>query len=176
MLDELAESRALRRVKPVISREVPADTIQILEPAQSVSIHSPPPEIEEVARSPQAIVIDPTRLGRRRRRRRHVRQYRLAQVAVAASMLGVVATITCILLGDRHVASAIGVTSVALALAALWLSWRTRLAGRVQGYALAATLLAAMVAVAALGLPPYLFDSADNTGQVQKVTPRSLGN
>ena len=175
MYEETVNTRALRRVKPV--------EVRVLAPGEADVIGEPVPwrakpaagsVIEEVAKTPDAPVVDPTHYGKRRRRKDHVWRYRSAQVAVALSMIGTAAAVLCLLLGDRQIARVVGGIAVGLAVAGLVLCWRSQLARRVIGYAVAASLLSVGAAAASLALPDHWFEDSGemHEGQVQQVRPR----
>jgi hypothetical protein len=178
MYEETVNSRALRRIKPVEVRVLaPGEADIIGEPILRGHRPSAGAVIEEVTRTPDAPVVDPTHYGKRRRRKDHVWRYRLAQVVVALSMIGTAAAVLCLLLGDRQIAQVVGGIAVGLAVLGLGLCWRSQLARRVIGYAVAATLLSIGAAAGSFVLPDHWFEDAGqiHEGRVEQVRPRGNG-
>ena len=169
-----------RRAKSVISRELPAPPAEGL-PAEIIQIPSaapapvaaPSPAIR-AARPGDVPVLDPTRLSQRRRKRSHVIRYRWAELTTGLSFVGTIAAIACLAFGDRHLGQLTAALAVALGVAAMTIAWPTRLSSRVLGYAMSATIIAAIGITVALSLPASWFDepSPDKPESLEPVRPK----
>jgi hypothetical protein len=146
-----------RRAKSVISREL-SRTIPAEVPERSPAAPLPSPVLIKPGGPDDVPVLDPTRYSERRRKRGHVMRYRLAELTTGLSVVGTIAAITCLSLGDRQLGQVTTVVAVLLGLIAIAISWPTRLSSRVLGYAMAATIVAALSATVALALPASWFD------------------
>lgn len=147
----------VRRAKPVESRPV--------DPAAVAA--APPPLIEapsapvliEPQESEPLPVVDPTTYSQRRRKRRHEKLLQLSRFLIAGSFVATLAAIVCLVLGDdRFVANALTSLAISIGIAAIFISWPTRLSARVLGYAVASTVLASICFAAFSLLPKDLFD------------------
>src|SRR5687767_8139820 len=148
-----------RRARTVLSPEVSPAEAAIIEaappPADTVSA----PLIDDAA-SP---LVDPTRFSRRRRKTRHSWHYRATRITIALSLLSSVACVVFLVLSERAIAQPVAAAALFLAVLGALLTWQTFLAARVQGYAIAAAILATLAAAATLALPASWFtdDSPD---------------
>jgi hypothetical protein len=158
-----------RRIKRVVSREIGGETSDGAQPdpdltaAQAVDEFPESPGVVYVATAPARDgipVIDPSRIARRRRKRSHVLRYRIAELATGFCFVGTIASVVCLVFGDRHLGQLAGGCAVLLGLVAIAFSWQTHLSSRVLGYATAATVVAGIAAGVALALPASLFEEA----------------
>lgn len=158
-----------RRIKRVISRELGdeesdrAHSDHQITSAHSLGDPSAPasPSVVQVAKARargDIPVIDPTRFARRRRKRSHVLRYRMAELATGLCVVMTIASVACLVFGDRFLGQLAGGGAVLLGLVAVAFSWQTHLSSRVLGYATAATVIAGLAAGIALALPASLFE------------------
>ena len=153
-----------RRIKRVISRELDGDE------ADQRQLDFAQPPIDPAAASPSVVqvakasargdipVIDPTGFARRRRKRSHVLRYRIAELSTGLCIVMTIASVACLVFGDRYLGQMAGGGAVLLGLVAVAFSWQTHLSSRVLGYATAATVIAGLAAGIALALPASLFE------------------
>jgi hypothetical protein len=137
--------------KRVVSREVQ----QVESANRQAADMTPESIIEATGTTPSPIdsrevpvVVDPTTLGRRHRRSSHHRIYRWTQ---ACSMLGALlaaVSVICTLFDDILLSRWLAAPALALAFFSIALSGQTSLSARWRGWAIAATVFAAV----ALGL------------------------
>jgi hypothetical protein len=137
--------------KRVVSREVQ----QVEQANRQAAAMDPEAIIEATGTTPSPtdstevpLVVDPTTLGRRHRRSSHHRIYRWTQ---ACSMLGALlaaVSVICTLFDDILLSRWLAAPALALAFFSIALAGQTSLSARWRGWAIAATVFAAV----ALGL------------------------
>ena len=145
----------VRRSKPVEARQVGAGEVIVIESA------APPqgsPILREVASPSSPPAIEPTRLGERRRKRGHERRYRLAQWASILSVLGSATAAACMAMGDVRIGLVMAISASGLGLGGVTISATQRLSSRLLGSAIAISVLAILILLAAVGLPRGWFE------------------
>ena len=168
-----ADTRLLGPRKRIVAREVHSASLTDLEPSElaelGAEIHTPPPMLRV---QPEPLVLDPTaRIGERTRKHSHQRGYRFTAVAALLAFILASASIALILMDHRNMARLVAVASVLLAVAALRLAQTSKLASRLRGYAIAASVLAA-VALAANLAGNFIHDTITETKRGAFRSPR----
>ena len=153
------EPRALTHRKRVVAREVTE-----VEAANRDAAGLAPDVIApgEVARAADPglpadpVVVDPTTLGRRHRRSSHERVYRWTQALAATGGFAGVVGLVCAIADDLEIARGVSTAGIVLGCAAIYLSGRNSLAGRLRGWAIAAAVFSAVILVLTWAVPPGL--------------------
>jgi hypothetical protein len=155
--DDRSHEEESRRVKHVQSRELPpAEAEAMWRPAaESPAQGQTPIDMGEQVDVP--LIVDPTRFGRRHRKRFQSLWYRLAEMGTFLCTMGTVAGVIVMALGDRLAGNILIGSALLCGLVAVGASVRTRLAGRLLVYALAATIMAGLAAVVAIVVPESWF-------------------
>lgn len=155
--DEPTHEEALRRVKHVQSRELPpAEAEAMWKPGSAGSAPGQTPfGVGEPVDVP--LIVDPMRFGKRHRKRFQSLGYRLAEMGTFLCTVGTIAGVIVMALGDRLAGNILIGSALLCGLIAVAASARTRLAGRLLVYAMAATILAGLAAVVAVVVPESWF-------------------
>jgi hypothetical protein len=139
------DAQFLHRRKRVVARELHEGEI---EAANVHSANLVPEDIitpEQPIDVDQAIVVDPTTLGPRRRRTSHHKIYRWSQFCTLLSGLLSGGAFICAIADEIPAARACAAPALVFGTAATILASQNSLSGRVRGWAIAAAVFAAAV-------------------------------
>jgi hypothetical protein len=152
------EPRALAHRKRVVAREV-SEVEAANRDAAGLAPDVISPGAHDASPAPaDAVVVDPTTLGRRHRRSSHERVYRWTQALWMTGGLAGVVGLVCTIADDLEIARGVAAGGILLGCAAIYLSGRNSLAGRLRGWAIAAAVFSTVILVMTWVQPAMLGD------------------
>lgn len=146
------ETHLLGPRKRIVAREVQSASLTTLRPTELALLGSEmevaPPRLRV---RPEPLVLDPTaQIGERHRKHSHKWGYRFTALTSVLAFVLASGAISVLLMDHLNIARLLAVAAVLLAVASLRLAHTSKLAARLRGYAIAASVLAAVALAANL--------------------------
>jgi len=167
------EPRPLHHRKRVVAREV----TEVEAANRAAAALTPDIFTPELPRpgNDDAVVVDPTTLGRRYRRSSHHRIYRWTQALSMGGALLAAISVVCTMADDIRLSRALAGPGLVLGVISIVLAGRNSLAARWRGWAIAATVFAA-AALSLTWIQPTLMHDDPTELNIPKPRPQTPAN